>query len=470
MFDNIIARVQKRKILLHIDPLLYNKLSPKYVTNQPIELTFDVFDLVLAIGLSRTVRVTNKVKFTDAGEFLERFIKTHKNELRILIDHNDTDVKESLSEYIGAGLSIIIAEQLYSLKRSNISKIKRESGSKPDFEGYNNNLKVIWEAKGSINPFNKSQIEHAKEQKENPSLSADCRFASFAHLKSDNITEVEIVDPLTFRFNRNELEQHTAKAKHYASLFNFIGQSELSRYFKMMVKRLKYDTNFDEFEDKIKLYKKIKKQYVKITLNGDHYLGNLESLDNVDNSTFLYVGFDEKLLSFQGFISFEDYGDNKLIELDKNVFKISKDGLCYGYIRNLEFLKNQLGNTKPIYYKDAVSIADIDDMFTFQLVNQVSYFFEKDGFNITEDNNSNLIANKNNKYFHIKIDKNIIKPFKSIEHHIKNQKSYQVIFVTPSKLSEEDISYASLQGILIISRTQLKQIIKNKKRISDFII
>ncbi|MCX6814830.1 MAG: hypothetical protein NTY20_04245, partial [Candidatus Aenigmarchaeota archaeon] len=196
MFESIFARFQKRYIKLNIDPLLHSSLPIKYRSAQT-RFKLNLFNFVLAIGLSRSVRTTNKIKFADAADFVERFVKNDNDELIVSINDVDVDDKIKIAEHIGEGLSIIIAEQLYDIQRSNISKIKRKKNeSKPDYEGYSRNLKIVWEAKGSTNTINQRIIRHAKNQKKR--VPANIAFASFANLIPHCITEVTIEDPPTF--------------------------------------------------------------------------------------------------------------------------------------------------------------------------------------------------------------------------------------------------------------------------------
>src|SRR3989338_3759455 len=279
MFENILSRFQDRHVIVTIDPLMHPRIRSSFRSIGPVRL-----------------------KFTDAAEFLERFMKNDGNELRILIDIEDDDDKQEISEHIGAGLSIILAEKLCGIPRSSIRRIKRSHRqTKPDFEGFLNNLRIIWESKGSINPFSQGTIDHARNQKN--SEPASFAFASFATLNSDCVTSIKVDDPPTLPLNGDELKSNLAKVKHYIDLFNFIGQAELSKYFKFVGKRLTEDTKFPEFGEKVRLYDKIKRDYIRINIMDRVFLGNIE---RISKSEFLFTGFDERLLSVHSFIEFRD--------------------------------------------------------------------------------------------------------------------------------------------------------------------
>ena len=125
------------------------------------------------------------------------------------------------------------------------------------------------------------------------------------------------------------------------NLFNFIGQKELSRYFKLLGKRLEEDREFPELQEKVELFNKIREKSIKLRMYDEFYLGNIE---RVGDASYFHVGFDERLLSVQGFFDFEDYEEKLEFKQSRNFFKITKDGICYGVLHDLEDLRN-LGMT-----------------------------------------------------------------------------------------------------------------------------
>lgn len=471
MFREIITRFQKRHVELSVDPLLHTHLPIKYQSNSLIRFRFNLHNLIMAIGLSRSVRITKRVKFTDAAEYLERFTKDDNNELRVHIN-DDVEDKMQIAECIGMGLSIVIAEELYALQRSSISKIKRKGReSKPDFEGYKkNNLKVVWEAKGSTNVIDQETISRGINQKR--MVPADISFASFATLKSDCMSKVSIEDPPKLPLIGKDLQIKLARVRHYVDLFNFIGQNELSRYFKYVGERLRKDMQFPEFAKKVDLYKKIKKNYARIDIRGKTYFGNIE---RISDSEYLYVGFDERLLSVYDFIDFKDYPKDYTYSDKDNKFIISKDGICFGYIRDLKFIEDQIDIKKIAYYKENVSLGDLDDMFEFQLIDLVSYFFEKEGFVIKKEpfkdvQKCDLIAEKDSKKYVVEVKKEVIlKSFEEIKRFKEIFNADMAFLITTTRISDVDIYYAKSQNVIIIDRDGLRGIIRNKKRIVDFI-
>ena len=100
------------------------------------EFEFCLFDFVCYMGLSRNAISTNTIKFPLAVDLLGT-IKTNSDEFRVSLSNCDAEDKIEISRRMGDGLSLVIAEKLYNLEKSTISKIKRpKSESKPDFTGF----------------------------------------------------------------------------------------------------------------------------------------------------------------------------------------------------------------------------------------------------------------------------------------------------------------------------------------------
>lgn len=473
MFEEIITRFQQRKISLQIDPLLQKQIATKY-RNSPIELSFSLFDFAYAIGTCRSVAPTKANKFSLALDFLEILVRNNANELRILIsDSESTEQKQDISKYAGEGLSLIIAEKLYNLRRSTITRIRRRGNeSKPDFMGFNPPLKVVWEAKGSTDIIGQDEINHAKNQKANET--ADIAFASLAALKSESITEVYLEDPPTLPLDGDALRQQLSRVMHYVNIFNFIGQPRLSRYFALLGKRLERDRRFPEYKEKEQLFEEIRFKSIRLSIKEWDFLGNIE---RIGDSTFFYVGFDERLLSVQNFLGFMDYEEDFIFKQDKNTFAISRDGICYGYLRDLSELRN-LGFAREInvqeisFYRDTLSIRDLDYMLDFQLAEHIKYLFAREGFEVRRellDGNKrfDLIVIKEGKVYVVEVKKDVV--IKTFEQLKGRGDVSAALLITTMRISDEDIRYARNLNIIIIDRRALKAIIRNKESISGLL-
>jgi hypothetical protein len=471
MFEEIITKFQHRKIKLETDNSLQGQIVPKYRSNCPIELTFSLCDLLVAIGTCRSVASTKSEKFLIALDFREILVPNDENELRVLINEDETpEQKQQISTYASEGLSLVIAERLYGLSRSTISRIKRRGNeSKPDFMGFTPSLKIVWEAKGSTDAIRQDEIAYAKYQKANEP--ADIAFASLALLKSDSITEVQLEDPEALPLEGRELRRQLSRVMHYVNVFNFIGQPKMSRYFVLMGKRLERDRRFPEFDEKERLFEEISSRSIRISIQDLSFLGNIEK---VEESTYFYVGFDERLLWAQGFLGFVDYEDDFVFRQERNAFAVNRDGICFGYLHDLGKLRD-LGFTREInvrrisYYRDVLSILDLDDMFNFQLVEQVKYLFEREGFKISGDifdgtRRYDLIVSREGKRYAVEVKKDVI--IKSFEQLESFPGVDAALLVTTMSISDEDIRYARDRKVVIIDRKILKAILG--RRVSIF--
>ncbi len=477
MFEGIIARIRRRKIGLRIDQSLQSQIATSYRSNSQIDFSFSLFDLINAIGTCRTVAATKANKFAVALDFLEVLPASVADELRISINSDgNIEQNQDISRYVGEGLSIVIAEKLYSLQKSTITRIKRRgSESRPDFVGYTsvpnyqNRLKIVWEAKGSTDEIEPNEIAHAKYQKQKEP--ADIAFVSLASLKSTSMTEVSIEDPPTLPLEGEELNRQLSRIMHYVNVFNFIGQSSLGRYFRLLGERLEKDRQFPEFDEKIRLFDEIKSTSIRLAMNEKHYLGTIE---RIGDSSFFYVGFDERLLSVFDFVNFVDYDEDFTFVQHRNTFTITRDGICYGYLqdlgglRDLDF-KEEINLQEIPFYRDTLSIRDLDHLLDFQLTQHVKYLFAREGFGIGEEalegeKRYDLIVSKKGKKYAVEVKKNII--IKAFE-HIKDHPGVDACFlVTTTIISDEDIRYARDLNVIVIDRRYLKAIIRKRKSIS----
>jgi hypothetical protein len=306
----------------------------------------------------------------------------------VLIDDETTiEQKQDISGKMGEGISLLISEGLFNVDKTTITRINR-SGLRPDFKGFHGKRTVIWEAKGSLNSIEDEIRDHAKRQIEIEQ--ADVAFISLAELKADCMSEVGLEDPEPeLPLDGSSLDIELAKVRHYVDAFNFIGQAKLSRYFELLGIRLEKDQKFLEFDEKIRLFQQLKNESPKIHIEQRNYLGNIERIrDNI----YLFVGFDENLLSVYSFLNYNGYENDLIKENLGNAFIVTRDGICYGYIINLDQLITskiiERINTKKIpYYMDKFSIRDLDSMYDFQLVEYIRYLFKREKSIFILDNN-----------------------------------------------------------------------------------
>ncbi len=70
MLNEIRAMIQSRKITLNIDPLLQNRIAPKYRKTIQ-QFSFNLYDLICAIGISKAQTGSKANKFAIAADFLK---------------------------------------------------------------------------------------------------------------------------------------------------------------------------------------------------------------------------------------------------------------------------------------------------------------------------------------------------------------------------------------------------------------
>ena len=130
------------------------------------------------------------------------------------------------------------------------------------------------------------------------------------------------------------------------------------------------------------------------------------------NDSYLFAGFDENLLSVQGFLAFVDYQEDRTFRQEVNTFQISRDGICYGYITDLKMLEslgaNPIDVNQIYYFWDTFSIRDADYMMHFQLVEFAKYLFQREGLEVqgeisAETRNYDLVVKKKEKIFAVEV-------------------------------------------------------------------
>lgn len=487
MLERIWRRFASKNVRVSIDLALSPTVTEHgqniNLRNQPIELPIKLFKLALAIGTvcsERVLPITKRNKIIDSSALIERIILDGNNDFKIIIDHDDDDKQIKISQKIGEGISVVVADNLYKLNWSTLSKIKRKGRQrKPDIRCLSHlDRHLVWEAKGSIRPFNRGDKNRAVNQKN--SVIAHIRFASFTKLEENSITTVEILDPPSLIPDNDNQKKMLFKADHYAKVFNLIGQKELSEYFNLMRKRIVYDINFPEFDDKVELYNKIKKDYIQITKIDKTFLGNIE---RIDDNEYVFIGIDRNLISLRGFIDFEDYPEETYQEEGENSFIIMRDGICFAQLKNVTFLQDQLKEKVIPHYQETISIRDIDVMNYVGLNNFFFYLFKKidakieRGVKFEEDDYvfDYIVEYKGKKFlieFKHKIDKLAIEKLIKYEeqiNRIKPDTKYQIMVITPQKLNDSIANYLQNTQIKIIDRTDLKKILRQYSKLEDFL-
>lgn len=475
MFEQFRSSHINKNLIVTVDNGIYDYLSRigfKIAPKTSILVSINLEKLIIAMGtldLIRTKPATNRQRFVDKARFLQR-INENTIEFRI-IRSADIETQQEISEEFGKGLSALVADSLFNLKYSTLTRIPRNTrASKPDIQALSrNNDLIVWEAKGSINPFPPLRIRHAIDQKN--TVLADFGFVSLSKLNQNSICMVNLIDPPHEDSNLNDSKKLVLKADHYSSLFNFIGQGELSKYFSLMRKRILHETRFPDFSIKEYMYEKIKKDYVRIERNQKTFLGNVEGLGEGE---YIFIGVDRELISLQGFRNFQDYEQDIYWEEGTNLFTITKDGLCIGLLSNINFLSAQLEGKIIPHFQDATTVRDIDIMDHYSIMMFISYLFIKIGAEVINQMNvkgfsADLVVNYKKKKFIVEFKKIVNK--ESVDFLINKQKEvepHKFILITPQKIKRNLMFHAIKDDIILIERRDLKDILRNHKYIVEF--
>lgn len=470
-FDSFLSRLRIYEILVEVDRALINPASRNiYRVDRLTKNTFLVginqYQLIYAIGTIQTRRYnpSNRQKFIDKSDLIEKIkeereLKVDLSEIRAKLD---SERLGKISEDFGVGVAVLVADYLYGLNRSTLVKIP-STGRRPDMKCLTkHNHEIIVESKGYSDYHNlMGQLGHATQQKN--AVAADIHTVSLTLISEDEVCKNWFFDPPIINNEGDfELKTRLLKAEHYSAVFSFIGQSQLSKYFNYMGKKISDPTDTELINSKESLYKKIKNNYIKIDLFDHKYYGTIEQ---IDDEGYQFLGIDEELLSFYGFNNFIEGEVDKTDEKYGNFYYIYRDGICVGEIRNLEPLKDQLKNKKIKNYQEKTRITDIDTMNPLSFEKYANYLFHRNGYKVIKGNNetytADLIVSKGNEVYYVELKqvsntKKVIKMNNYLEDKV-------TIVITNGLVDDKN------KNLIIIDRNQLKAITHNNGKLLDII-
>ncbi|WP_405412838.1 hypothetical protein [Maribacter sp. Asnod1-A12] len=468
-----------RTISVEIDSLLLPHLdtADKVSTNRIIR--FNLYRLIYHIGTvqSRRWAPSNRNKFQDKSDLIEKIyngteefrIKT--NQIRI---ENGSEVLTTISEDFGVGISVLIAEQLFNLNFSTIQRIYG-GGRRPDWKCQTKDDRIlVVECKGStnINTSNQQQV-NALQQK--MMVVGDIRVASLTLLNEDEISSNRFLDPpIENNDNSPIMENHILRAGHYASVFSFLGNSKLSRYYSQMRKRLQGLITPIEQEIKDSTFRDLYSNKPRVSYKNKEFAG---SFYKVENDNFLFVGVDKRLLSYRGFLTFEEYQTELDETQNENHYLLFQDGVLIIEIKNISYFSDVIEVSRIQNIQDKITISDIDAMTEISFRKYFVFILEKNGFeNFQEerlDNNLRIDLSaylQGVQYFfefklsrNKKLSRNVIEQLSVYQNRLPNRKFY---LVTNSDLDKVNFS---LSDYNVIGRNELKQIAQKPNYIMELI-
>lgn len=476
--DNLLIRPGGRD-LYHIDKLTSNNIT----------VNINLFQLIYAIGTvqARRFNPSNRQKFTDYEYLIEKIkdeieLKIKLTEVRNILD---SEKLGDLSEDLGVGVAVCVSDYLYGLEKSTLTKISGK-GLRPDMKAFTKiNHEIVIESKGSATSETSlmGRLPHAIDQKR--AVLSDISVVSLTLLNENDVCKNWFYDPPNIN-NEGDWKMRKAilKAQHYASAFSFIGQSQLSKYFSYMSKKIEDGSNVELINQKERLFNKIKKDYIAITISNNLYYGTIEK---IEDGTYQFLGVNESLLSYEGFINFEEKYIDETVKQDKNLFYLFKDGICIGEIKDLTPYDNQLKNKSIKYYQENTRISDLDYMNALAFIEYISYLFKQNDFIVevvdgSRDMGIDLIVKKYGKQFNVQIKQ--MRPAKEIGSLDRiacfASNSYPIIFITNARLNKrlkvdkslvnQELNMQEASNyFIVIDRDKLKEIIFENKKLESVI-
>lgn len=472
---NIASLFASKTISVEIDPDLLTHLDTvdKITTNRII--TFNLYKLIYHIGAiqSRRFATSNRMKFVDKSDLIEK-LYSNTNEFRVKVNDirtiNGTETLTSISEDFGVGISVVIAESLFKIKSSTIQKIYG-TGSRPDWKCQTEDNRIlVVECKGSSNPQT-SQQQQIKALIQKTKEPGDVQIASLTLINENSISTNRFLDPPIESGNISPMmENHILRAGHYASVFSFLGNSKLSKYYSQMRKRLEGKITPYEQQDKNDTFRQLKIDDPTIYFSNKSFVGLFYK---VEIGKYLFVAVDKKLLSYSGFIEFEDYQEDTDTLADGNHYILFKDGVLIIEIENIQIFSGVININNIQNYQNKITVSDIDAMNEISFSKYFINLLERNGFtNIREDERFlnfriDIIADFNeiSYFFELKIYKNK-KINKSVIDQINfyrnNISSGKMVLVTNRIFRDENTLDSD---IIIIDRNGLKKISHNYKKL-----
>jgi len=469
---------QSKNILVEIDPIVLPQTSLIDRINTTQTISFSLYKLIYHIGTiqSRRFATSNRLKFIDKLDLLEK-IYSNNPEFRLKINdirvNNGSETLKSITEDLGIGISVVLAEKFFDVNSSTIQKIYG-TGKRPDWKcQFNDGRILVVEGKGSISiDTSRTQERNALVQKTKEP--GDIQIASLSIFKENEISCNRYIDPpIESDEMDSELKKHILRAGHYASVFSFLGNSRLSKYYSQMRKRLLGTITTKEQNLKNNEFNSLYYSEPIIEFNNIDFVGNFFK---IEEDSFLFVGVDKRLLSYNGFINFNDLNYDIEIDQDENHYILYRDGILIIEVNNFSVFSKIIDKEKIKNYQENITISDIDEMNEISFSKYFEYLLDKIGFtNIVKENfdrESNfrfdLSANYRNEvfYFEFKIFNNKIILKNSINNLLERDITKKIVLVTNQNL--KDFNY-NKEKLIIIDRKALSEILKNNKKLLSYL-
>ncbi len=470
---NIVSRFSYKTISVEIDPILLPELDTVDKVTTCRDITFNLYNLIYHIGSiqSRRFAPSNRLKFMDKSDLIEK-IYSGTDEFRVKINDirsiNGSETLTSISEDFGVGISVVIADKLFNIKRSTIQKIYGTK-KRPDWKCQTKDNRIlVVEAKGTIS-IQTSRVQEETALIQKTKELGDVKVASLTVLNESSVSTNRFFDPPIDKSDISPImENHILRAGHYASVFSFLGNSKLSIYYSQMRKRLEGSTVPYEQVEKDDTFRELRINDPVINFENKEFVG---SFYEVEHEKYIFVGVDKELLSYSGFIKFCDYENDTDILFEGNHYILFKDGVLIVEIEEIGVFSDVVIVDKIKSYQSKITVSDMDEMNGISFSKYFVSLLERNGFtNIRERAEIGYVSaditaefDDITYYFELKmyrnkkVRKNALAKINDYSRRGLNEK---FVLVTNGKLSSENINNFNLT---IIDRDALKKIAKNHR-------
>lgn len=469
---DIITTFGSRTIRVELDPLLLPQIDHEDKVSTIRTISFNLYKLIYRIGTiqSRRFAPSNRNKYFDKLDLAEKIIE-NTNEFRVKINEirniNGSETLTSISEDFGVGISLMVAENLFNIKPATIERIYGNL-QRPDWRSQTTNNRIlVVECKGSSNQnTSNTQLNNALIQKR--TIAGNIQVASATLIIENTISVNRFVDPPGDPpQNDPEMEYNILRAGHYASVFSFLGNSKLSRYFSSMRKRVSGEITPIEQNDKNRVFKELNNTDPIIQFQNRKYSGHFF---NVVEGKYLFVGVDINLLSYNGFIDFNYYPEELETLIQRNKYILFNDGVILIEIENFEPFNHILDIQSIQNFQDKITISDIDEMNKISFMKFLLHILQKESFTVRKEIRLadqfviDIVAEKNNTEYPIEV-----KLFKQKKINVESIQRLQNIFniekniiLLTNAIISDELRIGIPNNIQIIDRDKLRLIAQNK--------
>lgn len=376
-----------------------NHLKPVFRAGNNAWVPIRLFDLLKELGTVQSKRLKpSLMKSLMDFDYLPELISNapqFKLKIAEIKENNGSELLTIASGDLGIGLSVVVTSQLFDVDKSTICKIIG-TGRRPDWKCLLKDGRVMLvESKGSTSKAtSNSQLKDAVDQKNH--YQGDVRIATATLLNETVSSKMRIVDPPVVEGgNEGNMRRHVFRANHYASVFSFMGEEVLSLYFEKMSKRISGEIREAEMEDKEMMYNELQYHAPSLEFGDIEYSGHLYY---TGADQFVFLGVDKRLLSFRGFLDYEDAEEELMREYRGNEYVIYTDGIIVVNVKNSNsfFDENSIESIGLGY--DHITLSDIDTIRGSSFKRYVKYLLEKCGNVVEIEDNGNLRVSNGEKH------------------------------------------------------------------------